>query len=186
MALVPFLDEALTYPVFAIIAMGGGVFVGWLHGHILGRAVVARFRIVNRYAWPFAGLFGVLFLVNGLLSLPRFSSPDKVRLSVLFDSAHPSAFTDLIFDLVGVGSGLIAVLAISLTVLSLVLLRIAPIRGASKAFAIIVSGLVMVLTLEARFTYLSPSSFEILLYFMYQMGVVAGVVTGIGRRVRAA
>ena len=182
MALVPFLDEALSYPIFAIIAMGGSTFVGLLHGYILGRAILARFGTVRRHAVPFAVGFGVLFLVNALLSLPRFSSPDKIRLSVLFDSAEPSTFAGVIFDLVGVGSGLIAVFAISVTVLSLVLLKIAPIRGASKAFAVIVSGIVLVLTVEARFTYLSPSSLEILLYFMYQMGIVAGITIGIIRR----
>ena len=181
MALVPFLDEALTYPIFSIIAMGGAAFVGLLHGYIIGKAIVSRFDIVYRHAKPFSILFGILFLANALLSLPRFSSPDKIRLSVLFDSAEPSVFVDLMFDLIGVGSGLIAVLAISLTVLSLILLKIAPIRGAAKAFAIIVSGLVLVLTVEARFTYLSPSSFEILLYFMYQISVVAGVIVGIIR-----
>lgn len=181
MALVPFLDEVFSYPIFALIAMGGAAFVGLLHGHIIGKAIVSRFDTIHRYARPFSVLFGMLFLVNGLLSLPRFSSPDKIRLSELFDSAQPSVFTDFIFDIIGVGSGLIAVLAISLTVLSLVLLKIAPIRGAAKVFAIIVSGMVLALTVGARFTYLSPSSFEILLYFMYQISIVVGVIIGMLR-----
>lgn len=181
MALVPFLDEAFSYPIFAIIAMGGAAFVGLLHGYIIGKTIVSRFDIIYRHAKPFSVLFGILFLANGLLSLPRFSSPDKIRLSVFLDSTQPSVFTDFIFDIIGVGSGLIAVLAISLTVLSLVLLKIAPIRGASKAFAIIVSGIVLVLTVEARFTYLSPSSFEILLYFMYHISIVVGVIVGMLR-----
>lgn len=181
MALVPFLDEALSYPIFAIIAIGGAAFVGLLHGYIIGKAIVSRFDIIYRHAKPLSILFGVLFLANGLLSLPRFSSPDKIRLSVLFDSAQPSVFADFMFDIIGVGSGLIAILAISLTVLGLILLKIAPIRGTSKAFAIIVSGIILVLTIQARFTYLSPSSFEILLYFMYQISIAVGVIIGMLR-----
>ena len=178
MALVPFLDDPLTYPLFAITALGGSAFAGLLQGWILGKAVSARFALIRRYAAPFAVALLVLFLANALISLPRFSSPDKIRLSTLLDSAEPGAAAEALFTLLGVGTGFLAIFAISVTVVSLVLLRMAPIRGAAKAFVIIVSALAMVLTAASRFTYLSPSGLEVLLYFAYQLSIAAGVFTG--------
>ncbi len=178
MALVPFLDEPLQFPIFAVIAIGGSAFVGLVQGLILGKAVALRFSRVRRHARISSVGLLVLFLANALISLPRFASPDEIRLSALFASAEPEAFADALFTLLGVGTGFLAVFAISVTVLSLVLLRMAPIRGASKAFVIIVSALVILLTAAARFTYLSPSNLEVLLYFVYQLGITAGIFMG--------
>lgn len=178
MALIPFLDEPLTYPIFAVIALGGSVFVGLLQGWILGKAVSARFVLVRRHAVPFSVGLLVLFLANAMISLPRFSSPDKIRLSTLFESAEPGAIADAFFTLLGVGTGFLAMFAISVTVISLVLLRMAPIRGAAKAFVIIISALAMVLTAASRLTYLSPNSLEVMLFFAYQLAIAAGIFIG--------
>ena len=178
MALVPFLDEPLSYPIFAIIALGGSSFAGLLQGWILGKAVSARFGMVRRHAVPFSVGLLVLFLANAMISLPRFASPDKIRISTLLESAEPGALADAFFTLLGVGTGFLAIFAISVTVISLVLLRMAPIRGAAKAFVIIVSALAMVLTAASRFTYLSPSGLEVLLYFAYQLAIAAGICIG--------
>ena len=178
MALVPFLDESLQYPLFAILAIGGAAFAGLLQGYILGKAVSARFGAVRRHAWLFSASLLALFLSNAIISLPRFASPDKIRLSVLFESADPNAFADAFFTLLGVGTGFLAVFAISITVMSLVLLKMAPIRGASKAFVFVMSALAMVLTAAARFTYLSPNNLEILMYFVYQLAIALGIFTG--------
>ena len=178
MALVPFLAEALEFPLFAITAIGGSAFVGLVQGLILGKAITLRFSRVRRHARLFSVGLLVLFLVNAVISLPRFASPEEIRLSTLFASAEPGAFADALFTLLGVGTGFLAVLAISVTVLSLVLLRMAPIRGASKAFVVIVSALVLLLMAAARFTYLSPSNLEVMLYFMYQLGMTAGIFLG--------
>lgn len=175
MALVPFLDEALQYPIFAIIAIGGSAFVGLVQGWILGKALIARFGTSHlRSRLLSAGLL-ILLLSNAVISLPRFASPEKIRLSVLFESSDLNAVSDAFFTLLGVGTGFLAVFAISVTVLTLIILRIAPIRGPSKAFVIIFSALAMVLTAEARFTYLSPSNLEVLLYFTYQVSIAVGV-----------
>lgn len=175
MALIPFLDEALQYPIFAVIAIGGSAFVGLVQGWVLGKALTTRFGTSRLRATLLSGGLLILLLSNAVISLPRFASPEKIRLSTLFEASDMSAFSDAFFTLLGVGTGFLAVFAISVTVLTLVILRIAPIRGASKAFVIIFSAIAMVLTAEARFTYLSPSNLEVLLYFTYQVSIAAGV-----------
>lgn len=176
--MVPFLDEPLTYPLFAITALGGSIFAGLLQGWILGKAVSARFVVVRCRAVLFATGLLVLFLANAMISLPRFSSSEKIRLSTLLESAEPGIFAETFFTLLGVGTGFLAIFAISVTVVSIVLLRMAPMRGAAKIFVIIVSGLAMLLTAASRFTYLSPSSLEVLLYFSYQLAIAAGIFIG--------
>lgn len=178
MALVPFLAEAFEFPIFAIIAIGGSAFVGLVQGVILGRAISRRFARVRQHARIAAVGLLILFLANAVISLPRFSSPDKIRLSEILAVGEPQALADALFTLLGVGTGFLAVLAISVTVVSLVMLRMGTVRGASRAFVIIVSALVLALTAAARLTYLTPSSFEVLLYFMYQMGITAGIFWG--------
>ncbi len=175
MSLVPFLEEAWEFPIFSIIAIGGAVVVGLVQGRVLGKAITARFARIRRHAWISSIGLLVLFLSNALISLPRFSSPDKIRISDLFASTDPQAFAETLFTLMGVGTGFLAIFAISVTVMSLLLLRLAPIRGASKAFVIIVSSLVMLLTILSRFTYLSPSNLEVVLFFLYQIGITAGI-----------
>ena len=184
LALVPFLDEPLTYPIFAIIALGGSTFVGLLQGWILGKAVLNRFETARRHTLIFSAGLTVLFLANAMISLPRFSSPEKIRISILLESAEPGDRANELFTWLGVGTGFLAIFAISVTVISLVLLRMAPMRGAVKAFVVVVSALVMLLTIVSRFTYLSPSGLEVVLYFVYQISMAGGVLLGTIRHTR--
>ena len=178
MALVPFLQEALEFPIYSIIAIGGSIFIGLLQGLVLGKAVTARFARVRRHARIFSVGLLALFLFNTLISLPRFASTDRVRLSELLAATDSHTLVQTLFTLMGVGTGILAIFAISVTVASLVLLHMAPIKGASKALVIIVSALVMFLTAVSRFTDLSPSSLEVLLFFVYQLGITIGIFFG--------
>ena len=77
MALVPLLVDFFQNPIIQIIAVLSVFGIGLFQGIILGRAILLRFpRLQNHVKTVSVTLF-VLFLINAVLSVPRFASPEK-------------------------------------------------------------------------------------------------------------
>jgi hypothetical protein len=66
----------------------------------------------------------VLFLANAILSVPRFASPEKIDWSSLSQATGSGEVASLIFLIFGINTGFLAVLAISVTIMTLVLLKL--------------------------------------------------------------
>ncbi|MEJ2261698.1 MAG: hypothetical protein P8X83_08665 [Nitrosopumilaceae archaeon] len=75
-------------------------------------------------------------------------------------------------------------MAISVTIMTLVLLKFTSLRGYSKGFVLFFSLLILVLTGLSRFTDLTPSTFEVFLYFLYQLGLTIGILAGTVRKIK--
>ena len=184
MALAPFLTEIFQDPTFSIIAILSAFGIGIFQGVILGRAILIRFpRLQNHVKTVSVSLF-VLFLANAILSVPRFASPDKIELSTVIQSGSPSDVASLLFLIFGMNTGFLTVLAISVTIMTFVLLKFVQIHGVAKGFVLLFSVLVLVLTGISRFTDLTPSTFEVFLYFLYQMGITIGILAGSVRKIK--
>ncbi len=83
MALIPFFVDIFQDPVFQLIFVLASFGIGLFQGIVLGRAILVRFpRLQNHVKTVSISLF-VLFLINAILSVPRFASPDKTSLSNL-------------------------------------------------------------------------------------------------------
>lgn len=184
MALVEFLVDIFQNPIFSIIGILAALGIGLLQGIILGRAILVRFpRLQNNVKKVSVSLF-VLFLVNAILSVPRFASPEKIDFSSLSQAANTTEVASIIFLIFGVNTGFLAVLAISVTIMTLVLLKLIHIHGIAKGFVFFFSVLILLLTGLSRFTDLTPSSFEVLLYFLYQLGLTIGILAGTVRKIK--
>jgi hypothetical protein len=184
MALIPFLVDIFQDPVFSLVAILSAFGIGLLQGIILGRAILLRFpRLQNNVKKVSVSLF-VLFLANAILSVPRFASPEKIDFSSIPSSASFPELASIIFLIFGVNTGFLAVLAISVTIMTLVLLKMTSIHGVAKVFVFFFSILILLLTGLSRFTDLTPSSFEVLLYFLYQMGLTIGILAGTVRKIK--
>ena len=182
MALVPFLVDLFQDPMSSVIFVTGALVIGLFQGVILGRAMLVRFpRLQNHVKTVSLSLF-VLFLANAILSVPRFASPEKIDLSNL-SATNSQEFASLIFLIFGMGTGFLTVLAISVTVMTIVLLKFTHIHGLAKGFVFFFSGLLLAFTALSRFTDLTPSSFEVLLYFLYQLGITVGILMGTIRKI---
>ncbi|EIJ66988.1 hypothetical protein BD31_I1448 [Candidatus Nitrosopumilus salaria BD31] len=57
-------------------------------------------------------------------------------------------------------------------------------NGISKVFIFFFSALLLILTAISRFTDLTPSTFEVLLYFLYQLGITIGILAGTLRKIK--
>jgi hypothetical protein len=183
MAIAPFLEETFTDPLFALVTVIVSFGIGVFQGIILGRAILFRFpRLQNHLKTVSISLF-ILFLINALMSVPRFASPEKIDLTTI-SSGSSLELTSVIFLFFGVNTGFLTVLAISVTVMTFVLLKFTHLHGVLKAFVFFFSAFILILTGISRFTELTPSTFEVLLYFLYQLGITIGILAGTMRKVK--
>jgi len=184
MALFEFLVAVFQNPIFSIIGILAAFGIGLLQGIILGRAILVRFpRLQNNVKKVSISLFA-LFLVNALLSVPRFASPEKIDFSSISQATSNTEAASIIFLIFGINTGFLAVLAISVTIMTLVLLKLTNLHGIAKGFVFSFSLLILLLTGLSRFTDLTPSSFEVLLYFLYQLGITIGILAGTVRKIK--
>ncbi|MGI9565557.1 MAG: hypothetical protein ACR2LL_00905, partial [Nitrosopumilus sp.] len=70
------------------------------------------------------------------------------------------------------------------TVMTFVLLKFTHIHGVAKGFVFFFSALLLLFTGISRFTEFTPSSFEVLLYFLYQLGITIGILIGTIRKIK--
>jgi hypothetical protein len=184
MALIEFLVDIFQDPIFSIVAILIAFGIGLLQGIILGRAILVRFpRLQNNVKKVSISLF-VLFLANAILSVPRFASPEKIDFSSISQATSNGEIASIIFLIFGINTGFLAVLAISVTLMSLVVLKMTNLHGFAKGFVFFFSLLILAITGLSRFTDLTPSSFEVLLYFLYQLGLTIGILAGTVRKIK--
>ncbi len=185
MVLAPYLVEVFQNPIFSVTAIVSAFGIGIFQGIILGKATLLRFpRLQNHVKTVSVSLF-FLFLANAVLSVPRFASTEKIDISSIFQANNSGEITSLIFLVFGLNVGFLAVLAISVTVMTFVLMKFAPIHGATKIFVLFFSSLILLLTGLSRFTDLTPSTFEVFLYFIYHIGITIGILAGSIRKLKS-
>ena len=183
MALIPILVDFFDDPLIQLIVVSLTFGIGLLQGVILGRAILQRFpRLQNHVKTVSVTLF-VLFLINAVLSVPRFQSPEKIDLTNL-SVANPADVISSIFLIFGMNTGFLTVLAISIMVMTFVILKFTNLHGVVKGFVFFFSSLLLVFTALSRFTDLTPSAFEVLLYFLYQLGITIGILFGTIRKIK--
>ena len=185
MALAPFLVDVFQDQFFSTSAILGAFAIGIIQGIILGKAILIRFPKLQNHAKIVSLSLFFLFLINAVISVPRFASPEKIRISSVFDASNLGDVISIIFTIFGVNTGFLAVLAISVTIMSLVLLKMTPIHGIAKGFVFFFSLAILIFTGISRFTDLSPSTFEVFLYFLYQLGITIGIVMGTARKIKS-
>jgi hypothetical protein len=183
LALIPFLVDIFQDPIFSLITILAAFGIGLSQGIILGRAILVRFpRLQNHVKTVSVSLF-VIFLINAILSVPRFASPEKIDLSSIFTNGSTET-ASILFLIFGMNTGFLTVLAISVTVMTFVLLKFTHLNGIVKLFVFFSSLLLLIFTAISRFTDLTPSTFEVLLYFLYQLGITIGILIGTIRKIK--
>ena len=183
MALISILVDIFLNPIIQLIAVLSVFGIGLFQGIILGRAILVRFPRLQNHVKTVSITMFVLFLINAILSVPRFASPDKVSLSNL-SANSPGELVSVLFLIFGMNTGFLTVLAISVTVMSFVVLKFTNLTGIVKGFIFFFSALLLILTAVSRFTDLTPSTFEVLLYFLYQLGITIGILVGTIRKIK--
>lgn len=183
MALIPFFVEVFHDPLIQLIAVLGVFGIGIIQGIILGRSILARFPRLQHHLKKVSVTLFVLFLINAILSVPRFASPEKIDIFNL-PAGNTGEIASSLFLIFGMNTGFLTILAFSAMVMTFVILKFTNLNGISKIFVLFFSVLLLVLTGLSRFTDLTPSTFEVLLYFLYQLGFTIGILAGTLRKIK--
>ncbi len=178
------LVESFTDPIIQLIVILCTLGVGLSQGIILGRAILHRFpRLQNHLKTVSVTLF-IIFLINSILSVPRFQSIEKIDL-VNLSVKNPDDIVSSVFLIFGMNTGFVTILTISISVMTFLILKFTNLHGIVKGFVFFFSGILLVFTVLSRFTDLTPSTFEVLLYFLYQLGTTIGILFGTVRKIKS-
>ena len=181
MALIPILVDSFNDPFIQLIVIFCTFGIGLSQGIILGRAILLRFSRLQNHVKTVSITLFILFLINAILSVPRFQSPEKIDLTNL-SMANPGDVVSSLFLIFGMNTGFLTVLAFSIMVMTFVILKFINLRGIIKGFIFFFSASLLIFTALSRFTDLTPSTFEVLLYFLYQLGITLGILFGTIRK----
>jgi len=149
--------------------------IGLLQGAILGRGIRNRFPSLKRHAQIVSSLLLALFSINAILSVLKFADPIKFSISeFIIPTTTDEAFL-LILNLIGVNTGVGTVIATFISVTLIIFLRFADIHNIARYFIFILSSIVLIASLLGKFTDFIPTTFQIMLYAFYQLGITFGI-----------
>jgi hypothetical protein len=149
--------------------------VGLLQGAIMGRGVRNRFPSLKRHAQIVSSSLLVLFSINAILGVLKFADPIKFSVSEFsIPSTTDEAFL-LVLNIIGINTGVGTVIATFISVTLIIFLRFADIHNIARYFIFILSSIVLIASLLGKFTDFVPTTFQIMLYFFYQIGITLGI-----------
>ena len=149
--------------------------IGLLQGAILGRGIRNRFPSLKRHAQVVSSSLLVLFSINVILSVLKFADPIKFSISEFTIPATTDEALLLVLNLIGVNTGVGTVIATFISVTLIIFLRFADIHNIARYFIFILSSIVLIASLLGKFTDFIPTTFQIMLYAFYQLGITFGI-----------
>jgi hypothetical protein len=164
----------IAFPIVAAI--------GVTQGHIIGGAVVERFPRMLAHARLASILLCSVFAINAIASVINFAEPHKISIAGIIDSPTADELVSITMNIVGLHGGAVAMIAFSMTMLIVMLLKFTTIEPYSRAFLFVISVTMITITAVLRLSDYRPTTFEIILYTLYQAGVTAGILWGTRRR----
>ena len=108
MALIPFFVEVFHDPLIQLIAVLGVFGIGIIQGIILGRSILVRFPRLQHHLKKVSVTLFVLFLINAILSVPRFASPEKIDIFNL-PAGNAGDIASSLFLIFGMNTGFLTI-----------------------------------------------------------------------------
>ena len=149
--------------------------IGLLQGAIMGRGIRNRFPSFKRHARVASLSLLGLFSINAIFSIMKFADPAKFSMSEFNIPVTTDEALVLILNLVGVNTGVVAVVATFVSITLIIFLKFADIPNIARYFIFILSAIVLIASLLGKFTDFVPTTFQIMLYVFYQCGITLGI-----------
>ncbi|GBC74358.1 hypothetical protein HRbin05_00398 [archaeon HR05] len=165
--------EALAPLTYAIV-----IGIGTTQGVIIGEAIVERFPRLTFHTRVASIALFILFAANAIANVLRFVSPKKIHTPPILNGSDGLAMVSKILDI----SNPTTLLTFSISILVFALLSMLRIRDYRRSFLLIISIVMAFITSALLFSDYKPSEFEVLLYALYQAGIVGGVALGTRRQ----
>lgn len=151
--------------------------IGATQGFVTGQAIVERFPRLQYHA-RFASIFLFsLFAMYAIVSVIRFVEPEKVRMDELLAST-PEGLVSVVMKVMGLHPDIGTVIAFSISLFMLVILKLTKLKGYSKWFVLTISIVMLIIMITSKFSDYNPGSFEILLFILYNASITGGFVWG--------
>ena len=158
-----------------LIIFGVVLGIGLLQGAIMGRGIRNRFPRLKRHAQIVSISLLALFFVNAVFSILKFAEPVKFSISEFSIPATTDEVFLLILNLVGINTGVGTVIATFISITLIIFLKFADIHNIVRYFIFILSSIVLIASLLGKFTDFVPTTFQIMLYAFYQIGITFGI-----------
>jgi len=149
--------------------------IGLLQGAILGRGIRNRFPGLKRHARIVSSSLLLLFSINAIFGILKFAEPIKFSISEFSIPATTDEAFLLIFNLIGVNTGVGTVIATFISVTLIIFLKFADIHNIARYCIFILSSIVLIASLLGKFTDFVPTTFQIWIYAFYQFGITLGI-----------
>ena len=158
--------------------------VGLLQGAILARGIRKKFPKLKKYAKGISIILLILFAINASGNISKFADPSKVSVTEFEIPQTPERAFTVIIDLLGLNTGVLAVIGIFVTISLILIFKFADISPIARYFIFTISVIVLIVSLLGRFTDYVPTVFQIILYSIYQLGLTIGVFLVMRRKVK--
>ena len=149
--------------------------IGLSQGAIMGRGVRNRFPSIKKHAQIVSSSLLVLFSINAIFSVLKFAEPIKFSISEFSMPVTTDEAFLLLLNLIGINTGVGTVIATFISITLIVFLRFANIHNIARYFIFIISTMVLIVSLLGKFTDFVPTTFQIILYAFYQLGITLGI-----------
>ena len=149
--------------------------IGLSQGAIMGRGVRNRFPSLKKHAQIVSSSLLVLFSINAIFSVLKFAEPIKFSISEFSMPVTTDEAFLLLLNLIGINTGVGTVIATFISITLIVFLRFADIHNIARYFIFIISIIVLIVSLLGKFTDFVPTTFQIILYAFYQLGITLGI-----------
>jgi hypothetical protein len=148
--------------------------IGALQGAILGRGIRNRFPSLKHHARTVSCILLVLFSISAIGNVINFASPPKASLDA-FTMHTLEDLLSVVANLLGINAGIGMAIATFVSLALLLIFRFADVNVVAKYFMFVLSVMVVLAMLVARFTDYVPTQFQIILYAFYEVGVTVGI-----------
>ncbi len=158
-----------------IISFGIVIGVGLIHGAILGRGIRNRFPSLKKHARIASLVLLTLFSINAGANIIKFAIPEKLAISELTIPSTPEEGLSFLINILGLNAGLGTVISLFISISLILFFKLAQIHKIARYFIFALSVVVLLVALIGRFTDFVPTSFQILMYAFYQLGITVGI-----------
>jgi len=158
-----------------IISFGIVIGVGLIQGAILGRGIRNRFPSLKKHARIVSLVLLTLFLINAGANIIKFATPEKIAISDLTIPSTPEEGLSFLINILGLNAGLGTVIVLSISISLILFFKLAQIHKIARYFIFSLTVTVLIVALIGRFTDFVPTSFQILMYAFYQLGITLGL-----------
>ena len=149
--------------------------IGILQGGILGRGIRRKFPSLKVHAKLVSLVLLGLFSINAVANIMKFAIPEKFVLNEIEMPTSGEESLWFIINFVGLDAGFGTAMAVFVSITLFLFFRFAELPRVARYFIFSISVILFLVAISGRYSDFIPSSFQVLLYAFYQVGLTLGI-----------